>query len=37
MLTFKVESVLYAPRLSAKALKAKLFKNIDLSICVGTR
>ena len=37
MLTFKVESVLYASCLSAKALKAKLFNNLNLSICVGTR
>ena len=37
MLTFKVGSVLYAPRWRAKALKAKLFNNLNLSICVGTR
>ncbi|OCQ08509.1 hypothetical protein AKH16_07550 [Vibrio parahaemolyticus] len=36
-LTLKVKALLYAPRLSAKVLKAKLFNNIDLSICVGTR
>ncbi len=37
MLTFKVGSVLYAPRWRAKAQKAKLFNNINQSICVGTR
>jgi len=37
MLTFEAESVLYASCLSVKALKAKLFNNINLSICVGTR
>ena len=43
MLTFKVESVIYASCLRAKALKAfsflenKLFNNLNLSICVGTR
>ncbi len=34
MLTFKVNGVLYAPRLSAKALKAKLFNNINtINLC----
>ncbi len=38
MLTFKVESVLYASCLSAKVLRHRkqLFNNLNLSICVGT-
>ena len=36
MLTFKVDSVLYASCLGAKALKAKLFNNIDLYQSVWT-
>ncbi len=40
ILTFKIGSVLYASCLGEmriKPLKAKLFNNLNLSICVGTR
>ncbi len=35
MLTFKVKAYYTRPALRAKALKAKLFNNLNLSICVG--